>query len=124
MWVTKLAFLVNLGQAMRAYSMPCCGSVGGCGARAVSRKTPIYFIYLKPRPKIKTKTNTWHHQQVSKKISGMRMPEGWIRSVKNSDSIDHYTLEMAMRITVRLTLANTCMFIAKYIDKKFLDIGF
>ena len=41
----KLAFLVNLGQAMQAYSMPCCGSVGGCGARAVSRKTPIYFIY-------------------------------------------------------------------------------
>ena len=23
-----------------------CGSVGGCGARAVSRKTPIYFIIL------------------------------------------------------------------------------
>merc|ERR1712223_854525 len=42
----KLAFLVNLGQAMQAYSMPCCGSVGGCGARAVSRKTPIYFIIL------------------------------------------------------------------------------
>ena len=41
----KLAFLVNLGQAMQAYSMPCCGSVGGCGARAVSRKTPIYFIF-------------------------------------------------------------------------------
>ena len=40
----KLAFLVNLGQAIQAYSMPCCGSVGGCGARAVSRKTPIYFI--------------------------------------------------------------------------------
>ena len=40
----KLAFWVNLGQAMQAYSMPCCGSVGGCGARAVSRKTPIYFI--------------------------------------------------------------------------------
>ena len=40
----KLAFLVNLGQAMQAYSMPCCGSVGGCGARAVSRKTPIYFM--------------------------------------------------------------------------------
>ena len=40
----KLAFLVDLGQAMQAYSMPCCGSVGGCGARAVSRKTPIYFI--------------------------------------------------------------------------------
>ena len=29
---------------MQAYSMPCCGSVGGCGARAVSRKTPIYFM--------------------------------------------------------------------------------
>ena len=42
----KLAFLVNLGQAMQAYSMPCCGSVGGCGARAVSRKTPIYFIRI------------------------------------------------------------------------------
>ena len=41
----KLIFLVNLGQAMQAYSMPCCGSVGGCGARAVSGKTPIYFIY-------------------------------------------------------------------------------
>ena len=44
----KLAFLVNLGQAMQAYSMPCCGSVGGCGARAVSRKTPIYFMVLTP----------------------------------------------------------------------------
>ena len=41
----KLAFLVNLGQAMQAYSMPCCWLVGGCGARAVSRKTPIYFIF-------------------------------------------------------------------------------
>ena len=36
----KLAFLVNLGQC------PVGGSVGGCGARAVSRKTPIYFIIL------------------------------------------------------------------------------
>ena len=31
--------------------MPCCGSVGGCGARAVSRKTPIYFI-IYPPPKV------------------------------------------------------------------------
>ena len=44
----KLAFLVNLGQVMQAYSMPCCGSAGGCGARAVSRKTPIYFICICP----------------------------------------------------------------------------
>ena len=42
----ELAFLVNLGQAMQAYSMPCCGSFGGCGARAISRKTPIYFMNL------------------------------------------------------------------------------
>ena len=40
----KLAFLVNLGQAMQANSVTCCGSVGGCGVRAVSRKTPIYFM--------------------------------------------------------------------------------
>ena len=42
----KLAFLINLGQAMQAYSMPCCESVGGCGARAVSRKSPIYFMIM------------------------------------------------------------------------------
>ena len=43
----KLAFLVNLGQAMQAYSVLWCPvgeSVGGCGARAASRKTPIHFI--------------------------------------------------------------------------------
>ena len=28
--------------------LPVDGSVGGCGARAVSRKTPIYFIVLLP----------------------------------------------------------------------------
>ena len=46
----KLAFLVNLGQAMQAYSIQCPvgGSVGGCGARAVSRKTHIYFIVIIP----------------------------------------------------------------------------
>ena len=32
--------------------MPCCGSVGGCGARAVSRKTPIYFIDILKQSKI------------------------------------------------------------------------
>ena len=26
---------------------PVCGLVGGCGVRAVSRKTPIYFMYMK-----------------------------------------------------------------------------
>ena len=34
----KMAFLFFLGQALLAHL------VGGCGARAVSRKTPIYFI--------------------------------------------------------------------------------
>ena len=34
----KMAFLFILVQALPAYL------VGGCGARAVSRKTPIYFI--------------------------------------------------------------------------------
>ena len=34
----KLAFLVDMGQALLAHL------VGGCGARAVSRKTPIYFM--------------------------------------------------------------------------------
>ena len=33
-----------MGQAMQAY--PVGGSVGGCGARAVSRKTPIYFMIV------------------------------------------------------------------------------
>ena len=36
----KMAFLFILGQALPAHL------VGGCGARAVSRKTPIYFIYI------------------------------------------------------------------------------
>ena len=36
----KMAFLFFLGQALPAHL------VGGCGARAVSRKTPIYFIII------------------------------------------------------------------------------
>ena len=47
----KLAFLVDMGQAMQAYSMPCCGSIGGCGARAVSRKTPIYLCISENKDK-------------------------------------------------------------------------
>ena len=67
MWVTKLLFLQqklgffarkrpNLAQNWHFWSIwarpcrliqcPVCGSAGGCGARAVSRKTPIYFMYL------------------------------------------------------------------------------
>ena len=40
----KLAFLVNLGHA-GLFGALLGGSVGGCGARAVSRKTPIYFTF-------------------------------------------------------------------------------
>ena len=65
MWVTKLLisqvkkkdFLLQNNQIWpkigvfgpfgpcRLLRCPVSGSVGGCGARAVSRKTPIYFIY-------------------------------------------------------------------------------
>ena len=40
----KLAFLVDMGLPCRFFRCPVGWSVGGCGARAVSRKTPIYFI--------------------------------------------------------------------------------
>ena len=36
----KMAFLFILGQTLPAHL------VGGCGAQAVSRKTPIYFILI------------------------------------------------------------------------------
>ena len=37
-------FLVILGQALPASLVPCWWVGGGCGARAVSRKTPFYYI--------------------------------------------------------------------------------
>ena len=40
----KMAFLFFLARPCRFFRCPVGGSVGGCGARAVSRKTPIYFI--------------------------------------------------------------------------------
>ena len=40
----KMAFLFILGHALPAHL------VGGHGARAVSRKTPIYFIYIFLKP--------------------------------------------------------------------------
>ena len=40
----KLAFLVILGQPCRLIWCPVGRLVGGCGARAVFPKTPIYFI--------------------------------------------------------------------------------
>ena len=43
----KMAFLFILGQALAAHL------VGDCGARAVSRKTPIHFIILPPTRKLK-----------------------------------------------------------------------
>ena len=42
----KLAFWSILARPCRLIWYPVGGSVGGYGARAISRKTPIYFIYL------------------------------------------------------------------------------
>ena len=42
----KLAFLFILGRPCRLIWCPVGGLVGGCGARAVSRKTPIYFMII------------------------------------------------------------------------------
>ena len=43
----KLAFFWSIrARPCRLIQCPVGWSVGGCGARAVSRKTPIYFIYL------------------------------------------------------------------------------
>ena len=39
----KLAFLVNLAKPCRLIQRPVGGSVGGCGAWAVSRKTPTHM---------------------------------------------------------------------------------
>ena len=41
MWVTKLLISPVKKRVIRC---PVGGSVGGCGARAVSRKTPIYSM--------------------------------------------------------------------------------
>ena len=42
----KLIFCSIWARPCRLIQCPVGGSVGGCGARAVSRKTPIYFIFL------------------------------------------------------------------------------
>ena len=42
----KLIFCSIWARPCRLIQCPVGGSVGGCGARAVSRKTPIYFILL------------------------------------------------------------------------------
>ena len=49
----KMAFLFILGQALPAHL------VGGCGTRAVSRKTPIYFIQTDVRKSILPKYDSF-----------------------------------------------------------------
>ena len=68
----KLAFLVNLGQAMQAHL------VGGCGARAVSRKTPIHFIVESNKKKQERKIlvvgpleKTWTLPQLAASLCGV-----------------------------------------------------
>ena len=73
MWVTKLLISPvkkgifaqkrpNLAQNWHFWSIwawliqcPVDGSVGGCGARAVSHKTPIYFIFINKKIEIRKK---------------------------------------------------------------------
>ena len=43
-WAQNWHFWSIWARPCRLLWCPVCGSVGGCGARAVSRKTPIYFI--------------------------------------------------------------------------------
>ena len=47
MWVTKILGNWLVAAKCKLIWCPVGGSVGGCGARAVSRKTPIYFIEIK-----------------------------------------------------------------------------
>ena len=42
----NLHFWSILARPCRLHRCPVSGSDGGCGARAVSRKTPIYFIFI------------------------------------------------------------------------------
>ena len=51
----KWAFLFILGQALLAHLVPCWWVIGSCGARAVSRNTPIYFISVEEDFVTKTK---------------------------------------------------------------------
>ena len=60
-----MAFLFILGQALPAHF------VGGCGARAVSRKTPIYFIFKSfPNQELIEQMHTLRNT-----LSGLRNPE-------------------------------------------------
>ena len=77
----KLAFLVNLGQAMQAYSMPCCGSVGGCGAQAVYRKTPIYFIKL-----IASTTIFINRELITSKEEQLMYQHAWVTRIPTTET--------------------------------------
>ena len=57
----KMAFLFILGQALPAHL------VGGCGARPVSRKTPIYFIFVKSKLKQHFLLYIWSKAAVTKR---------------------------------------------------------
>ena len=59
---------------------PVGGSVGGCGARAVSRKTPIYFILLK-RLRCTSKRSTGIRQNFGYFVENLHT--FWCFGVKN-----------------------------------------
>ena len=98
MWVTKLlispvkkGFFAqkrpNLAQNWHFWSIwarPCrfiqCpvgGSVGGCGARAVSRKTPIYFILLSTTCKLLTGGKEKQRQKNNEKFNESKFLKLW-----------------------------------------------
>ena len=70
----KLAFLPGLWLIW----CPVGGLVGGCGARAVSRKTPIYFIEEMETIKIqlKARISTYHETGITPEPS-VRAPIKW-----------------------------------------------
>ena len=75
----KLAFLVILGQALPAHWVPCWW-VGGCGARAVSRKTPIYFITFEKQSMIKRLSNPINRDRSAANISKVMCSNTYIHN--------------------------------------------
>ena len=70
----------QLWPAMQAYTVPC-GSVGGCGARAVSRKTPIYFIYLS------TNVASFHQRLSKVRRSDPTSPTTWTSTAQDCSTL-------------------------------------
>ena len=107
----KLAFLINLGQAMQAYSMPCCESVGGCGARAVSRKTRIslrkgYFNF--------SNMLSWAHISLAGSFGALLV--GWLVVVVRGLYIARHLFTLLVNLDLR---KKNTLFVSEYWDLQF-----